>query len=184
MGYIQRIKRLIRSELDTLDGFSTHATALEVRDRRPLIFKQYYTFAFVRNPFSWQVSLYHYMKQNKDHYQHELIENMTDFEEYIEWRVSEDKHLQSEFITDEKGNIIVDYVGKVENIEDDFNNICENIGLQANLPHKNASSHKHYEHYYNDKTRRLILKSFKKILSCSIIVTTLYIAEYTPVHCD
>jgi hypothetical protein len=142
--------------------YPRHLTATEIRERVPKIWEDYFTFGFVRNPWSWQVSLYFYMLQEEDHFQHDLIASMDGFEEYIEWRIHEDKHLQSEFFYDTSGEMIVDFVGHLETIQSDFQNICRHLGLKANLPHENASDHRDYREYYNGRTRRLVEEHFRK----------------------
>jgi hypothetical protein len=56
----------------------------------------------------------------------------------------------------------VDYIGKYENLQDDFDEICRQIGINASLTHKNKSKHKDYREYYNDYTRNLIEEAFKE----------------------
>jgi hypothetical protein len=147
---------------DYWQTFHSHATAREVRDALPDgLWEEYYTFGFVRNPWSWQVSLYFYMLQTPEHYQHDLVSEMDGFEEYIHWRVTEDKTLQQEFFVDESGELLVDHVGRLENIQEEFQTICEVIGLDGvSLPHKNESSHDHYTEYYTEETRELVAEHF------------------------
>ena len=140
-----------------------HITALEIKNQLPPeIYDDYFKFVFVRNPWDWQVSLYFFILQEKKHYQHNLIKSMSSFEEYIEWRVNEDGRKQKDFLVDENDSIIVDYIGKYENLQDDFNEITRKIGINASLPYKNKSKHKDYREYYNDYTRDLIEKAFKE----------------------
>ena len=137
-----------------------HITAQELRTEVRDLFDRCFKFAFVRNPWDWQVSLYHYMKQNRKHPQHALIRNMT-FDEYITWRVTKDKHLQKEFVTDGEGTIIVDFVGRFERLEEDFDQICQRIGIRPSLPHRNRSRHDDYRSCYTDTTRELIAEHFR-----------------------
>ena len=109
-----------------------------------------FKFSFVRNPWDWQVSLYSFMLNERQHFQHNLIKNMT-FDEYIEWRVNEDFKTQYSFLSennDHNSPITLDYIGKLENIEHDFNEITQKIGIDANLAHLNKSPHKNYKEYY------------------------------------
>ena len=64
--------------------FPAHIKASDLRKRLPAeIYDSFYKFAFVRNPWDWQVSLYHYMLTNKGHHQHSIITAMKDFDEYL-----------------------------------------------------------------------------------------------------
>jgi len=48
--------------------------------------------------------------------------------------------------------LLVDAVGRFESLEEDFSQICRRLGLSANLPHANRSSHRDYRFYYTDRT--------------------------------
>ncbi len=143
--------------------FPRHITALKLKEEiTPPIFDKYYKFAFVRNPWDWQVSLYAYMLQEKSHFQHDIVSKMSSFENYIEWRVHEDKHLQKEFVTDEEGKLVVDFLGRFESIEKEFEKIADKLGIQEKLPHNNKSDHKNYRQYYNNRTSELIYDHFQE----------------------
>ncbi len=153
----KRIKFLSKWAID-------HINAREIKLLLPdEVYNNYFKFAFVRNPWDWQVSLYHYMLQYKDHPQHNLICKMKTFDEYIEWRINNDMELQKDFLYDENGNILVDFIGKFENLQEDFNFICKKINVtQSVLPLANPSKHLHYKDYYNKHTRDLIYNAFQK----------------------
>ena len=61
---------------------------------------------------------------------------------------------------DEDGKCLVAFIGKIENIEKDFEKICERIKIKAEIPHVNKSEHKNYREYYNEETKNLIAKHF------------------------
>jgi len=59
--------------------------------------------------------------------------------------------------------LLVDYIGKFENLDQDFHRICNIIGIpDIELPNIGKSKHKNYKKYYNDYTRNLIVEHFKE----------------------
>jgi hypothetical protein len=105
-------------------------------------YNNYFTFSFVRNPWSRLVSEYFY--QNHHH-------TMT-FPEYLRYGLPErdsysDKYRhvmpQYDFLHDEAGKLQVDFVGKFENLQGDFNIVAEALGIsEPFLPHVNANANR------------------------------------------
>jgi len=139
----------------------THTNAKEYKDFLGHDYDNFFTFTFVRNPFDWQVSMYFFMKEQKNHFQHEIINNL-DFNEYIDWRVNEDFQLQKSFVIDENNELIVDFIGKLENIDHDFNYVQERLNIKTNLPHVNKSKHKPYYEYFDKRTSNQIIEAFEE----------------------
>lgn len=145
-------------------NFPGHITAKELKKELPEgIFNNYFKFGFVRNPWDWQVSLYTFMLKNQNHYQHKLIKSMKDFDEYIDWRVNKDLHFQKDFFYDEKGNCLVDFIGKLENLSTDFNKICQKLSLKSSLPHLNKSrDSNNFLNFYSKKSFDIISEVYKE----------------------
>lgn len=150
-------------------GYHKHATALEVRtgfgERR---FDSYYTFAFVRNPFDWLVSLFYYIRQSKAHRMHDLAANVP-FAEFLDLHVARRPATLLDFVTDDAGQIIVDFVGRFERLPENLATICKVLGLaETRLPHKNPSVQRRdpdYRSYYDDASRSLVESYFADDLS-------------------
>ena len=83
------------------------------------------------------------------------------FEKYIEWKVNNDFVLQKDFVTDDSGKIIVDFIGRYENLSEDFQTICDKLKIDASLPHANKSQRKTYQQYYDSSYQ----KAHRKMLS-------------------
>jgi hypothetical protein len=139
-------------------GLAKHARATEIRDALPQrVFGSYYKFAFVRNPWDWQVSWYHYILQRPGHEEHGAVRPLGGFEQYLSWRSDNYPALrQKDFVADERGELIVDFVGRFETLADDFARVCAATGVRANLPHLNRTRHDDYRTYYSDRACRLV----------------------------
>lgn len=149
---------------DPYMNFEAHITADKLKKVLPeVIFNRYFKFGFVRDPWDWQVSLYSFMLDRPRHHQHKLIKSMS-FDQYIDWRVHQELRLQKDFFCDQQGECLVDFVGKFENLNKDFNKICTRVGIKADLPHKNRSGHGRYLEYYNQKTIDMVAQAFKEDL--------------------
>jgi hypothetical protein len=139
-----------------------HLAAPEVRERvGPEVYDRYFAFGFVRNPWDWQVSLYHWTLAHPEHFQHDFVRQLGGFDPYIRWRVEKEVRLEQTFFADAEGRLLVDYVGRIETLQDDFAEICRSIGLPAvTLPHANASRPRDYRTFYTDETRELVAQTF------------------------
>lgn len=151
------------------DGQLWHAKAREARRELPAeVYGQFFKFAFVRNPWDWQVSMYHFILKENDHIHHARVKAMAGFDEYLEWVIHTEKpfprgatKFQKDMLTDETGAVIVDFIGRYERLEDDFERICRRLNLETKLPHENCTAHRDYRSYYNPQTRRRIEEHFR-----------------------
>ncbi|MFM5897573.1 MAG: sulfotransferase family 2 domain-containing protein [Dolichospermum sp.] len=147
-----------------------HAKSKDVKkELSSEVYNSFYKFAFVRNPWDWQVSYYHFILKEKTHIRHELVKSMTGFEEYLEWVINTKNpfpkgatKLQKEIVTDSQGRLIIDYVGRYETLATDLNYVCQRLNLQASLPYLNQSKHRNYREYYNTRTMKLVADNFQE----------------------
>jgi len=120
----------------------------------------YFVFAFVRNPFDLLVSGFrHKIKKGFDLFiKHEMKSSPRLFYKWTQW----------EYLSF-NDKIELDYVGKFENIEHDFNNIAAWIGIDErynDIPLKNVTNYnkEDYRNYYTDETRQIIENRYAKDL--------------------
>jgi len=70
---------------------------------------------------------------------------------------------QVDWLKDDEDRIEIDFVGKFESLNKDFEHIKHSIGLtDASLPHLNASTRAKYQSYYNDETREIVANWFRE----------------------
>jgi hypothetical protein len=133
-----------------------HATARDIARRlTPEQYEAYFKFAFVRNPWDWWISFYHYVRQDPSHHRHQLARTLT-FEEFLRRRGTRKKYRQKPFLTDTRGRLIVDFVGRFETLHADFHHICSVLKITGRLGHCNQSRHRDYRGYYTPTTRQLV----------------------------
>ena len=147
-----------------------HAKAICAYEMLPReVYDQLFKFAFVRNPWDLQVSSYHHIKRERPH----LMRGHEDFESFLRWKLDPERpyqyHIdtsierQSDYVVDLHGKVIVDFIGRFENLADDFAHICDRVGIKAPpLAHKRkARDRQSYQKYYTDETAALVAKHFK-----------------------
>lgn len=153
----------------------------------PDVWEEYFTFAFVRNPWDWFVSQYFWNWRAPQLSKRELLRTpVTTLRAY--WREKEEKRrrrevetfapadihvtydllrryravhqadslFQCNYIYSPEGNQLVDFVGRFEQIDEDFSRAIDRIGVDAKLPYRNATSHHDYRAYYTPGTADLI----------------------------
>lgn len=75
-----RINKLV-TKLFGLTSFKDHDRAEAIKKKMPAdAWSNFFKFGFVRNPWDWQVSLYHFMLNNRNHHQHQLIKSLKSFD--------------------------------------------------------------------------------------------------------
>ena len=58
---------------------------------------------------------------------------------------------QLDYLTDPNGKMLVDFIGRFETLQKDFNKACDKIGIPGRkLPRTNITDHKHYSKYYGE----------------------------------
>ncbi len=133
-------------------GLKRHTTALELRDIiGPETFGRLFKFAFVRNPWDFELSLYEFNRTHPEFPAHQNVIKFANFEDYMMARKRDTKPqgAQLRYIADADNKVIVDYVGRFETLARDFADVCAKIGVQANALEKiNATAHKPWQAYY------------------------------------
>ena len=149
-----------------------HSTALEkYRQLGPAAWQRKFTFSVVRNPWDKVVSHYHYRVKTN---QTGLGEQSLPFRDWLQrCYVDRDPAYydqprmfmpQRQWLVDERGEMLVDFVGRFENLAQDFEHICERLSLSASLGHAKPSSRGGYREYYDPVSEALIGDCFAEDL--------------------
>ena len=131
-------------------------------------FDSFFKFTFVRNPWDRVISNYHHFKVCEERGDHQISKNIKNFEEFVKKRLFNDGvvHLNkaSDFIMDQNKNVLVNFIGRFENLENDFKVICDKIGLKniCLREHNRSNRDKDYTKYYSDETKEIVGNVYKE----------------------
>lgn len=152
-----------------------------VKVNKPEKFKHYFKFCFVRNPWSRIFSCYREKIRNKDYNGYTFINGVFNgflrfkkfrgemcFDEFVDVLRTipdqkADPHFKSQhtFITNERNELIVDFLGRFEYLGRDFSYICKKIGLSnIEIPHVNKITCGEYRKYYTKRTCQIVRERY------------------------
>ncbi|MHC4946986.1 MAG: sulfotransferase family 2 domain-containing protein [Planctomycetota bacterium] len=176
------VKQAIRRHVPDARRFlGTHDGAGPGQQELGRRWNKYFSFAVVRNPWDRLVSWYSMISQvdferrpkhRKNRFWRYVRENSSSFEEFLVncTDVIEDfdgrKSIlfnQFDYVSDDRGRLLVSFVGRFENLVADASHIFERIGMEGiELPHRTRSKHRHYRDYYTPATRDLVGERFQR----------------------
>ncbi|MDT0499098.1 sulfotransferase family 2 domain-containing protein [Algiphilus sp. W345] len=149
-----------------------HAKIVGAQEMLPKeFFDGLFKFAFVRNPWDLQVSSYHHLKRERPH----LLEGHESFEDFTRWKLDPERpyqyHLdtvitpQTDYLIDLHGTVLTNFLGRYEQLHEDFARICETLGVAPpELPHQRQATDrgKDYRSYYSDDLAERVGQYFRR----------------------
>jgi len=127
----------------------------------------YFSFAFVRNPWDRMVSIYHRPDPHLLAYANGTGIELAglSFREFLA-RTEGIAHAhlaeQAQYVCDDSGKILVDYLGRFETLERDYTEVCRRLHIDVPLPRLNGSAHNTYRSYYDENTKELLAGRYRK----------------------
>lgn len=128
------------------------------------LYRDYYKFAFVRNPWEKLVSQYFFTQKLKEKrglppynksFKEFILEitgwskGFVNFKNYKPWK----NPWQLPWIYDNNNNVGIDFIGRFENLQQDFKKVCHQLNLDIyKLPTLNNVAREDYQHYYDNNT--------------------------------
>ena len=133
----------------------------------------YFKFSFVRNPWDRMVSLAKYPNCYKVNLNNEKLVGINEYlTKFPEIEVDNRSESRNDTFHPVKNsvylnilNVELDFIGRFENLNEDFEFIYKSIGdipplLTNDLMHR--SNHKHYTEYYDDETREIVAERYAR----------------------
>jgi Sulfotransferase family len=175
------MRELIRERFSVFAGTLPGSVINTHIDLTDSIYLNYYKFSFVRNPFARVVSCYedklNVAPTSKNNrlwrlpFQRLIGKDFFTFKDFVLWVKDmpdshSNSHWRSQWATlyDSKESILVDHIGYLENIHEDFQEISKVIGINLSLPHLNVSrkSRKRLSDYYIEETAPAVMARYWK----------------------
>jgi hypothetical protein len=140
------------------------------------LFESYYKFAFTRNPWDRLVSAYMFMKGGGAHekdrkWAEKNLVQYSEFETFVRdglprKKIQEWPHFKPQvlFLKGQNGKIKLDFIGRFETIQDDFEQVRKHLGISRELQHINKTTSKRdpYRSYYSEETREIAANVYRE----------------------
>lgn len=145
-------------------------------------YRDHWKFAFVRNPWDRLVSCYENKIKQAGYDDRWFVDGVArslvgygrfeggmSFDDFVQVVASipdsrADKHFRSQhtFIQGRDGELLVDFVGRFERLEEDFDHVCNSLGVTGvKLPHLLQSDRLPYTDYYSRSSEELVRDRYR-----------------------
>ena len=96
----------------------------------PEEFAQCFKFGFVRHPYDRVILMYQMMVGDAGHPRHRMVASYRDFAVFVENLAWIGEPSMTSYWQASGGAVSADFVGKMENFEEDFDTVCRRLGVQ------------------------------------------------------
>ncbi len=135
-----------------------HISAQQIRPHLDkAMWQDYFKFAIVRNPFDRFISICFFLNRKNPLFLETPLQWMKSAIQVQRFRqrvLVKPQYLQ---LTDEQGNIAMDYVGRYETLQDSVDEICQRLQIKSSqLQKRNTSEHQQYPEYYDEELKSAV----------------------------
>ncbi len=129
------IEKIFEPDADRKDVRYKHASAAYYRRKFPIRFWRYFKFAFVRNPWDWLVSRYHWSRDHQHLFDYSFAEMLTRMQDGAPL-AADAPWLEREALLPQfdrlaiRGKVAVDFIGRYESLDRDFDRICTRLRIE------------------------------------------------------
>ena len=144
------------------DRKNGHFSVQEIRPHlSDEIWNTYYKFCFVRNPFDRFVSTCFFKNPQ--------IKNNPEMASAFLKLIAKKElvkrsffyQTQLSYVKNEANEIVMDFVGRLENVQSDYENLCSKINIKPQiLEKKNTSIHEEYMSYYDEELVQYVIELY------------------------
>ena len=166
------VKTALAKKVDKHYSISAHKANWDFISLSKVDSSQHFSFSFVRNPLNRLLSCYLQKVKMKHFFKNfwkygNLVNANMSFEDFVDFVINTpdylaDRHFKSQHLFLQKdGKIIVDFIGKVENMVEDWKFLSSEFDLPP-IPHLNKSNQGHFNEYYTQKLAVRVAKHYTK----------------------
>ena len=150
----QSLTEQVRLPVTALARFNHgHLTLRQVQESLPPdLWRGYFKFAFVRDPYDRFVSACAMLNKRNPGYRGRETAFMKRALTVPRFRQRVLVRPQLDMLVDETGRLGMDYVGRYETLQEGFGEVCRQVGIaEIGLERSNVSEHDEYASYYDDE---------------------------------
>ena len=129
----------------------------------PTVWRDYFKFAFVRDPYDRFVSVCAMLNKRNPGYRGRETAFMKRALTIPRFRQRVLVRPQVDMLMDEAGKLGMDYVGRYETLQQGFGEVCRQIGIaEVDLERSNASEHDGYASYYDHELLAAVTTFYRR----------------------
>lgn len=118
------------------------------------VWQDYFKFAIIRNPFDRFISICFFLNRKNPQFLEAPLRWMKSAIQVPRFRARvlvKPQYLQ---LTDEQGDVIMDYIGRYETLQASVDEICQRLQIESTqLQKRNTSEHLQYREYYDEELK-------------------------------